>query len=175
MFKYRNIKEDGFVQSQALEDNLRKFGDIRNDKVRDLDVLISKIDSELQASKRDVNINWENKIKYLEEGIQNFHFDLGEVQKEVAMLADGITSDANKFNQELGEKLNFFSVHERGRHENEIRNIESKMLLMNNSVTFDERRNQQRLHEYELQEKGYMEVVASLDKELVDKRDELNI
>ena len=175
MFRYRNIKEDGFVQLMALEDNCKKFTDIRNEKVRALDTLIAKMESELQISKREVNINWESKIRKMEEGIQTFHFDIGQLQKDVALLADGITADKVKFENELNEKLNFFAVHEKAKHENVIRDIEGKMLTMSEVINQDERRNQQRLHEFELQEKGYMDVVMSQDKELIDKKEELNI
>lgn len=162
---YKNVKEEGYIEINALEESLRTFENLNRDKIRDMDLLCAKVEAELEKNKREITKNWEDKVIFLEEGIQRYHFEINQQQKEVLGLAEAFHVQKASYDLQLTEKSNHFTIEEKARYESNIRGLENSLLVLKEGMDFEDRRGVERLREFELKEKSYIDIIMTLEHE----------
>jgi ribosome-binding ATPase YchF (GTP1/OBG family) len=162
---YKNVKEEGYIEINALEESLRTFENLNRDKIRDMDLLCAKVEAELEKNKREITKNWEDKVIFLEEGIQRYHFEINQQQKEVLGLAEAFHVQKGNYDLQLTEKSNHFTIEEKARYESNIRGLENSLLVLKEGMDFEDRRGVERLREFELKEKSYIDIIMTLEQE----------
>lgn len=160
---YTKLKEHARILNDSLRSQISHVESLINRRDIQHRAMIDRINNEQRSNLRNLNNDWEEKIRFLEQRIKGMAMDKDKMENELVTLSQKIESHRGNFDIEYKKRIEDTKMESKARADHTARALETRLLGLTESAEMMHRRGNDELSRFQIEEKKAFEMIRMLN------------
>lgn len=172
---YVKLKEHARIHNESLRSQISHIESLINRRDVTHRAMIDRINNEQRMNLRNLNNDWEEKIRYLEQRIKGMAVDKDKMENELVILTEKMESRRVNFDIEYKKRVEDTKMEAKARADHTARALETRLIGLTEGAEMMQRRGLDELSRFKIEEKKIFGIIRTLNakkrrfkKELAD-------
>lgn len=171
---YTKLKEHARIHNEALRSQINHVKSQINRRDVQHRAMVDRINNEQRNNLRNLNNDWEEKVRYLEQRIKGMAMDKDKMEKELVLLSQKIASGRSNFDIEFKKTQENTKMETKARADHTARALETRLLGLTEGAEMMHRRGNDELARFQIEQKKVFGMIRMLNAKKRKMRKELS-